>query len=179
MKSGILFLTVLILVACQSTQSNIAPGKQFDDLESIFSNANWEMADPGDTSYFYFSRVGEANFKVYEYRMINGDSVLQDESIIRPEGKAILWFRKPGSLKLIGVDSVTAKWSRVQEEESFMEFTRISDSTVQFAITGEKKTVMKKTLPLATFLVRSRYDFLHGTHTVDSPLVPHRGKELE
>lgn len=178
----IISLSVLIfLFSCTSEEKKQAatiPKNEFDKLENVLPTANWKMIDGNDTSYFYFSRLGDINYNVYHYKIAKGDSSIVEESFINYINNTICWIHPADTLKLASLDSVSAVWHTLKDDKPMYAFKRLSDSTMSVLFPDEKQVTLKRTLPLATFLVRSKYDYINNTHTVDSPLVPHRGKDL-
>ena len=172
------FLLILVLFSCSSANNRLSPKDLFDQLENIFSTANWKVINGTDTSYWYFSRLGDLNYKVYDFKIVNGDSSLREVSEINYVNKNVNWIRSADTLKLVSSDSTSAIWNIVNDNEMAYSFERLADSNISVALPGNRQAVMIKTLPLATFLVRSKYDYINSTHTVDSPVVKHRGKDL-
>jgi hypothetical protein len=172
------FLSVSVLFSCSSSPNELSPKDQFDELENIFSIANWKTIDGADTSYLYFSRLGDLNYKVYDFKIVKGDSSLREVSEINYVNKDVNWILSAGTLKLVSSDSTSAIWNTVEGNKMAYSFKRLSDSSIFVKLPGNRQAVMMKTLPLATFLVRSKYDYISNTHTVDSPIVKHRGKDL-
>jgi hypothetical protein len=156
-----------------------SPKEEFDRLENIFSVANWKMITGYDTSYWYFSRLGDLSYKVYDFKIIKGDSSLNESSNITYTKNAVYWMRTADTLKLISVDSTSAIWNTLKDDKLIYSFKKLSDDSISLELPAGGPLLLTKTLSLATFLVRSQYDYLHNTHTVDSPLVPHRGKDLQ
>ena len=173
-----LFL-LLLLFSCDSEKKKIvSPKEKFDKLENIFSTANWKVTESADTSYLYFSRLGDLNYTVYDYKLVKGDSSINEISHIGYINNEVSWMRSADTLQLAAVDSASAIWNARKDDKMVYTFKKLSDSTVSMTFQDNKQVLLKKTLSLATFLVRSKYDYIHNTHTVDSPLVPHRGRDL-
>jgi hypothetical protein len=178
MKKIIFFIFAEFFFSCSSPENKVTPKEKFDQLEYVFSVANWKLIEGTDTSYWYFSRLGDLTYNVYNYKLINGDSSLQDLSMIRYQNNKVTWPRLQDTLVLVSADSTSSVWSSISNDKLIYNFNKVAEDQLSLDLPGNKKIVMKKTLPLATFLVRSRYDFLNNTHTVDSPIVPPRGKPL-
>lgn len=177
------YFLILILVAgissCNLAEDKTpSPKMKFDELENVFSTANWKRTGGGDTSFLYFSRLGDLNYTVYDYTLSKGDSIINEISTIVPQNKGIFWNRAHDTLRLAEADSTMSKWEDVQDPSLAYIFKKISADSLS-AESGGKLSGMKQTLPLATFLVRSHYDFNNGTHTVDSPIVKHKGRDLQ
>ena len=179
MKYSIAFFFLLILFSCSSPNKKLSSKDEFDKLEKIFSSANWRITEGADTAYWYFSRLGDLNYTVYDYTIKEGDSSLHEVSHISYLNNIISWVRLADTLKLVSLDSSTAVWHSIKEDQPAYSFKKLSDSSVSVDLPGGKQLSMKKTLSLTPFLVRSKYDHLHHTHTVESPEVPHRGKPLQ
>jgi len=145
---------VLLLVACNSKPDVKA---QFDNLEKVFETGNWEMVLGSDTIYSFFSREGERFFKVYSYRIEDGDSVRSRITTIQPENGKIVWS---GS-ELVSATDKESVWKHPANGE----FRVKKLDSLHILFNGD---TLIRTLPISTFLVRSKYDFLHGTHTADA-----------
>jgi hypothetical protein len=115
---------------------------------------------------------------VYDFKIREGDSSLSEVSQMNYSGDAIKWIRSGDTLKLVSADTVSAIWNDLNDDKAAYTFKKLSHSNISVELPEGKKLLLTKTLSLAIFLARSRYDHLHNTHTVDSPLVPHRGKSL-
>ena len=179
MRNLFFFFLALILLSCSSSKKNYLPKDDFDKLEHIFSSDNWKVTgDSTETSYWYFSRLGDLAFTVYDFKIEEGDSSINEVSHINYTGDAIKWIRSGDTLKLLSADSASAIWNVLNDDKTTYTFEKLSDSNITVELPQGKKLMLTKTLSLATFLARNRYDHIHNTHTVDSPLVPHRGKSL-
>ncbi|MBI1343209.1 MAG: hypothetical protein GC171_09760 [Terrimonas sp.] len=172
----LLLFSGIVLISCQSSRNRMTVKEQFDRLENVFEVANWQKITGKDTVYQYFSRMGDELFHVYQYSIEKGDSASSHLSFIRQNGGKIQWSLEDGSFELSSVDSTSSKWIDGKGSPAFA-YKKISDSLITFTREGQPEILMRKTLPLATFLVRSRYDFINGTHTVDSALVPGKDKD--
>ena len=166
-------------MSCSSSKKDYSPKDDFDKLENIFSSDNWKVTGDGtDTSYWYFSRIGDLAFTVYDFKIKEGDSSINEVNHINYSGSEIKWIRTRDTLKLNSVDSASAVWIDLNDEKAVYTFKKLSDSSISFELPEGKRLLLTKTLSLAIFLARSRYDHIHNTHTVDSPLVPRGGKTL-
>jgi len=173
------FFLPLILSSCSSSKKDYSPKDDFDKLENIFSSDNWKVTGSGtDTSYWYFSRQGDLVFTVYDFKIRDGDSSLSEVNQINYSGDAIKWVRYGYTLKLSLADSASVVWNSENNHKVAYTFKKLSDSSISIELPQGKKLLLTKTLSLAIFLARSRYDHIHNTHTVDSPLAPRRGKPL-
>lgn len=178
MRNIFIFFLLIISLSCGSSNVPLSPKEQFDKLEKIFSNDNWRVTGKTDTAYWYFSRLGDVNYSVYDFRMEKGDSALSSISFIINKPDAIIWTRPSDTLKLVFADSASVSWNTLNDDKKVFTFKKISDNNISLELPGGEKLLMTKTLPFATFLVRSKYDYINNTHTIDSPLVPHRGKPI-
>lgn len=179
MRYSIHISFLLVLISCVSPQKKSPSAiDQFNKLENIFSTANWKMINGTDTSYLYFSRLGDINFTVYDYKMIGGDSSVNEVSYIGYINNAVNWMRSADTLQLVSLDSVSATWNILKGEKMAYSFKKLSDSTISVSLSNNQKMLLEKTLPFATFLVRSKYDFIHHTHMVDSPLIQNKDKKI-
>jgi len=168
-----------ILLSCSSSKKTDSPKDDFDNLEHIFSSDNWKVTGNGtDTSYWYFSRLGNLAFTVYDFKIREGDSSINEVNHINYAGGAIKWIRSNETLKLVSADSASAIWNDLNDDKAAYTFKRLSDNNISVELPQGKKLLLTKTLSLAIFLARSRYDHIHNTHTFDSPLVQHKGKTL-
>jgi len=173
------FFLAFILLSCTSSKKNYSPKDDFDKLENIFSSDNWKVTGSGtDTSYWYFSRLGDLVYTVYNFKIKEGDSSLNEVSHINYSGDAIKWIRAGDTLKLVSADSVSTVWNDLNDGKAVYTFKKLSDSNISVEMPQDKKLLLRKSLSLPTLLARSRYDHIHNTHTVDSPLVPGRRKPL-
>ena len=179
MKYSITFFFLLILFSCSPPNKKPFSRNEFDMLENIFSSANWRITDGPDTSYWYFSRLGDMNYTVYNYNIKEGDSSLHEVSHISYLNDIISWVRFADTLRLVSLDSTTAVWYSIKEDQPAYSFKKLSDSSISVDLPGNKQLLMTKILSLTIFLIRSKYDYTHNTHTIDSPEVPHRGKPLQ
>jgi len=168
----------LFLYSCNSSDTKLSPKVQFDNLENIFSSDNWKITGNTDTSYMYFSRQGDMKYTVYDFKLAEGDSSINEVSYINYIKNTVTWIRSADTLKLVSIDSSTAKWNSLKDNKPFYNFNKLSENSISIELPEGMQLLMTKTLSLATFLVRSRYDYLHNTHTVDSPIVRPRGESL-
>ncbi|MEO8174359.1 MAG: hypothetical protein ABI581_14795 [Sediminibacterium sp.] len=186
MKRELLCLLVLIvfLFACNTQQSeNVAEDKKdstvkteqvvtrtptsfltdYNALEQLFTNDNWLLADKKDSSYFYFSRLGNFQVNTYEYKLMKGDSANVKHGLIKIEGDKITWNFNGMKLSLLNASNVKAAWAVEGSDSTAFEFMRLDNNFVRITYPDKKQVVMKKMLPFSLFLVRSRYDFINGT----------------
>ena len=162
---AVLMITV---VAC-----NPSLKEKFDAIEKIVGNDNWRSTIPEDTVYWYFSRTGDYHFNVYLYQMKNGDSTGTTFTEIKttPDNE-VIWKGKgiEESFLLNAVYRNGVIWKSTQNE-NIHAWRKEDSSHITFSVNRIKALSLQKTLPLATFLARARFDYEHGTKYLDSPLV--------
>lgn len=135
----------------------------YNALEQLFTNDNWLLADKKDSSYFYFSRLGNFKVNTYEYKLIKGDSAKVKHGAIETLGDKITWNFNNQKLYLVSASNVKAAWSVDGSDSTAYEFMRLDNSFLRITYPDKKRVTMKKMLPFSLFLVRSRYDFTNGT----------------
>jgi hypothetical protein len=147
---------------------NISKAKafaQFTNLEKIFSNDNYMILSGKDTSYIYFSRSSEYLIKCYSYKMIKGDSSeLKIDSIKLDAQNNVQWNFNNLKLTLENSTDLNSNWNAAGVKSAKYQFQKIDIKTIQFIVPpGKVQQTLKKTITLSTFLVRSFYDYEHGT----------------
>jgi hypothetical protein len=170
MNKRILFF-LFVLSACNHPQKRDSD-MAFRALRGLLPTANWQMTNSEDTSYVYFSSQFDESLKVYEYRLIRGDSVVTCEGNISISADSVLWSWNHHLLFLLDADEKKANWRDKGSGENYV-LEKINDSSLQFRSSSIFLN-LKKTLPLSTFLVRSKYDYEHGTMLADSAEIPPR-----
>lgn len=136
--------------------------KQIDALEKLFDNQNYLNVEGKDSSYIYFSRLGKANFYTHRYVMQKGDSErLVIDTIQVNAANKVQWHWRGKQLVLNGTTDFSSVW--VANDKDTVLFQKIDNNTIQFVEGGQKKRLIK-TPTLSVFLVRSYYDYTHGTH---------------
>ena len=130
-------------------------------IEQLFGNENWMQIDKKDTSFFYFSRLGDFQFTTYVYKLVKGDSSKVEYGKISTEQGKLVWrfhnqplyvnSASPARLILNGTDS--SRYVFVRQDNDHLQLTYPDKHTV----------VLTRTLPFSLFLVRSRYDYANGT----------------
>jgi hypothetical protein len=158
------------MIACQSTEkkTTTAAGvkQSFDSLEAIFETGNWQTTWQGDTVYLFFSREAPAFFKVWFYNMRRGDSVNTWQSSITVKHDSIYWNWPHGELQLLQAGNNEARWQildSVSHQSVSWVFTKTDSLSVRLQLTPGEVYRLRRTLPIGAFLVRSKYDFVHGT----------------
>ncbi len=141
---------------------NLLPIHLFDSLEHFFGNENWLLEKGQDSSFLLFSRQTGNIINIYQYRIINGDSVNQTFSDIHFSNDTVVWNGPAGMMYLDKEEDNKLYWGKIGESASII-FEKSADGLIQWQQNGETVT-LKRTITMSDFLVRSRYDFLHGTH---------------
>lgn len=136
--------------------------KQLDALEKLFDNQNYLLVAGKDSSYIYFSRLGKNNFYTHSYKMVKGDSanVVIDTLQVNAANK-VQWHWQKQPLVLQGTTEFSSNW--LANGRDTVLFQKIDATTLQVVSNGNKNA-LQKTPTLSLFLVRSYYDYTHGTH---------------
>ncbi len=136
---------------------------QLDALEKLFNNENFLQVNGKDSSYFYFSRLGKSNMFVHTYKIVKGDSAgLKIDTIQIGASNKLQWNWQGKPLTLGNATDYVSRWTVNNNEKDKIEFQRIDNKTIH-VVEGGKKLVLHRTLSLSLFLVRSYYDYQHGT----------------
>ncbi len=134
-------------------------------LEAVFTNDNWLLANSSkDSSYFYFSRLGDFAVNTYEYVLRKGDSADVQKSTILIQDDKITWRFNNQDLYLDNASSARAVWKVAANDSLKYVFQRANNNEINLTYPDKTKRVLKKILPFSLFLVRSRYDYTNGTH---------------
>jgi len=170
---------ILIVAACnEPVKKNKNPKELFDKIESITGSDNWQLIDGTDTSYIFFSRIGN-EVDVYRYNISKGDSINTRMNNIVHQSDSVIWNWDNEKLLLAGVDSNTINWEALNAGKDKYKMIKADSLHISFAFANGHTAIMKKMLPLSTFLVRQQYDYKHGTSYVDSALTfPRRKKKV-
>lgn len=135
--------------------------KQFNSIEKVFDNQNWMMVSGKDTSYLYVSRLSKFFAQVHNFQMQKGDSAnLIVDTIMVDGAHKIAWNWKGKKYILTSSTDYTNNW---QSDSSKISFKKNDIGTLILEKNASDKITLKKTLPLSTFLIRSFYDYQHGT----------------
>jgi len=138
--------------------------KAFTNLELFFDNANYMVVNGRDTNFFYFSRSSDFLIKVHQYKMIKGDSsFLKIDSIQVVGGRDIQWKFADQKLNLIGSSESANSWKSNSLGSSIFAFKKINKKDFQLLDHQNLKTRFSQTITFSSFLVRSFYDYKHGT----------------
>lgn len=163
------FLISIVLLSCadkkpsaNSVKDTIAlmPVHLMDSIQNVFGNENWRIVNGKDTTYQYFSRRNDLLIHVYQYKMQHGDSVQSVLNKIYCTPKGILWQQDTDTFQLLNAKQNSNTW--VHHSDT-LQYQLILPVTIEQQFQG-KRAIMQQTINLTDFLVRSRYDFLHGTH---------------
>ncbi len=137
---------------------------RFDTLEYLFQNDNWLLINGTDSSYIYASRLGKTIFKSYQFRISKGDSVNTVITQIQLKGETLSWHWPQDTTLLLLTSAGAGKliWSDTSGQHKYI-FEKISSDRIRLFYPGGKTAELIKTPTLSSFLVRSKYDYLHGT----------------
>lgn len=162
MKEVIQVLAILFVFAsCKESNKN-RHKEQFDKLEKVFEAGNWRYINLGDTAYLFFSREGTTHYKIYRYYMVDGDSVNTAVFNIRPQNDSIVMKVDDDIRLLVNVDERGSSW---EDGERLYKFRKLDSLHILLETNGVTVDTLRRTLPISTFLVRSKYDFKNGTNT--------------
>ncbi|HEV8284056.1 MAG TPA: hypothetical protein VGQ09_07085 [Chitinophagaceae bacterium] len=164
MKKNIL-ISILILYACNHVEKKSAAA-DLQKLSSILTTTNWRITGGSDTSYIYFSQQADNTYTIYEYKLVHGDSSITWQGSISALGDSVVWNWDNHLLKLEQIFDIKANWKEKSTNENYV-LQKINDSSLQLS-SSTRQLMLKKTLPLSTFLVRAKYDYEHGTQFLDS-----------
>ncbi len=166
--------------SAEKTAATHAPVYKMDMLEKIFDNDNWMKTAGKDTSYYYFSRT-PAEIQVHEYKIVKGDSTITNLSAIRFSNDSLVWwYNDSTSLFLAGITNERSEWNRINKDSPatfYVRFEKKDETHLDMAGADKKHFLLTKTIPLSTFLIRSRYDYLHGTNFAFSDTIFSAGKK--
>jgi len=177
MKVFSLCVLLALLAACNNEVRETvrrAPKDKFDAIDGITGIANWRVVDGTDTSYLYFSRMGDALIHVYHFSISKGDSVNTQMFNIVNRGDSVVWAWGNKGYLLSSIDSNTARWEDLRNRKDVIILKKADRLHMSFLFPDGHEATMQQTLPLSTFLVRRKYDYLHGTSYTDSALIKPR-----
>lgn len=179
-----IFGTLLLLAACQggnqeektvenptadtvkmaeSIRTNLSYLNDYNALEQLFSNDNWLIPGPKDSSYLYVSRLGNYVVKTYAYQLVKGDSAHVQHADVKTENDQLVWEFNGQKLQLASATRARAVFAVAGADSLQYEFVRLDDNKIALTYPDKKKVVMKKMLQFSLFLARSHYDFANGT----------------
>lgn len=147
-----------------SIRSNMSFLNDLNAIEGVFGNENWLIVDNKDSSYLYFSRLGNFTFDTYYYKRVHGDSSNVEHRSIQKEKNDLTWTFQGHKLVVAAASIAMVSWKEAGIDSAKYQFVRINDHAIELSYPNGKKLTLQKTLPFSLFLVRSRYDYAHGTH---------------
>jgi hypothetical protein len=169
MKVFIISFLTLVCAACNQTEKiNNTPTDKFNQIESIVGTNNWQMIDGPDTSYIYFSRIGNSYINGYRYQINKGDSINTQMNNIIHQQDSVIWNWGKEKLLLVSVNDNTIQWEKMSVDNAKYTMQKTDSLHISFVFPDGHKAILKRTLPLSTFLVRKQYDYAHGTSYLDS-----------
>jgi hypothetical protein len=175
-------LLVIFFISCGDSNNNTTNGEtntapvpgnekerdlklnRFDLLENIFQNNNWLLTNGNDSSYFYCSRLGKTYFKTYQYKIVKGDSVNTTITEMKLASDTIAWLL-PQNLMPVYLNNISVTevvWAD-KTNLNFYTFQKTDSNNIHIKYPDGSIKNMVKTITLSSFLVRSKYDYLHGT----------------
>jgi hypothetical protein len=159
MRLFFLFLSIL-LISCNTKKAH---NKNLV-LPDFFEPFNWQVANNSDTFYLFFSPVHDSLVEVFEYKIVNGDSVNTQKDSIGFLNDSLRWKFNNNIYNIIAVGS-----NKIALEDQNIQYNlqKISDSLM---VLGSKNDsfYFRRTLPISTFLVRKKDDYLKGSSGADS-----------
>lgn len=147
----------------ESIRTNLSYLNDYNALEQLFSNDNWLIPGPKDSSYLYVSRLGNYAVKTYAYQLVKGDSAHVQHAAVQMEKDQLVWQFNGQKLYLTSATRARAVFAVAGADSLQYEFVRLDDNKIGLTYPDKRKVVMKKTLQFSLFLTRSRYDFVNGT----------------
>jgi hypothetical protein len=156
----ILSCLILLLAACTSKKNN---GRQ-TSLTDFFEPLNWQVSNNGDTFYVFFSPIHDSLVETFEYEIINGDSVNTQHNIIKYLDDTLKWQFNEHLYVISQVDS-SKIFLALNNEMHYL--NKISDSLMVLNVL-EDSFYFRRTLPISSFLIRKKFDFIKGTSGTDS-----------
>lgn len=154
----------LILISFLFACTNKKEKKTDVPLQSFFEPLNWEVTNKWDTSYIFFSPVHDSLVETYEYKIADGDSVSTQKNEIAFINDSIHWKFHESFYTIKQVDSNIIS---LELDNKKVQLNKISDSLMVLK-TIDDSFYFRRTLPISTFLVRKKYDFINGTSGSDS-----------
>lgn len=168
-----LFILLLFAACEEHGKTSVDLKAKFDSIDKITGVDNWKWIDGSDTSYLYFSRINDQKINIYHFNIIKGDSVNTQLNSIKAKYDSIKWDWRNKQWDLISANDSVMEWAEKGENGHFI-FKKLDRMHISLTSPTGRIDTLSKTLPLATFLVRVKYDYEHGTSYLDSSLVPPR-----
>jgi hypothetical protein len=138
--------------------------KQFNALEKLFDNQNYQLVENKDTSYIYFSRVNKYILHTYQYKMIHGDSAqLKIDTIQLNAQNKVIWKWKDTLVEFTNATDFAAKFASATSKNFTIQLNRQSNNTLLLKEGNSEPIQLRQTITLSDFLIKSYYDFQHGT----------------
>ncbi|WP_167516960.1 hypothetical protein [Hydrotalea flava] len=168
MKRITILSCILLLLSCGENEITkvkqadvvLMPVHLMDSIQHFFGNENWRVVNGKDTFYHYFSRQNDLLLNVYQFKMNKGDSVHSSLQTIYCTPKGIFWQQAADTFQLRSATQHTMSWVH---GTNTLNFTLLQPAMLQQQYQNTV-SIMQPTINLTDFLIRSRYDFLHGTH---------------
>lgn len=133
-------------------------------LPDFFDAHNWEVTNNSDTFYIFFSPVHDILVETYEYKIANGDSVHTQKNAIQIFNDSLKWKFKENIYTVTHIDSNKIS---LEFKNIMYHLNKISDDLMVLESFNDS-FYFRRTLPISTFLVRRKYDYLNGTSGADS-----------
>jgi hypothetical protein len=171
-------IALVVVTACNSNDSRSGHLNDQADRLISFMEGNWQLTEQDDTSFIYLAKgAGDTLLATYQYRFINGDTLLLQKNCVKRTGSGIVWslFNKSYVLNLL--DSTMISWSeQPNRREGYCSWRKLDSVNGLLQMPG--KTIhVRKTLPFSVLLVRKRFDFEHNTSYADSAEVNRRSEK--
>jgi outer membrane lipoprotein-sorting protein len=170
---------VVIFISCsQDEKKEITPKEKFDKIENITGVANWQMIDRLDTSFIYFSRVADNRTNIYHFNIQKGDSLNTITDSIVAVNDTVYWNGKKESWYLKSINDSSMQWAGTGlTKNKIYDFIKTDSTHISFQLPDSHLVMLTKTLPLSAFLIRSKYDYEHGTDIANKDTVFHPHKK--
>jgi hypothetical protein len=151
---------ILFLAACTPDKNN---DKQ-TSLTDFFEPFNWQVSSNGDTFYVFFSPINDSLVETFEYKIINGDSVNTQHKAIKYFNDTLKWQFNEYLYVISQFDS-SKIFLALKNEVYYL--NKISDSLMVLKVLDDS-FYFRRTLPISTFLIRKKHDFINATSGTDS-----------
>lgn len=189
-KTNLVFLlcTCVLILSCNNNNNNLADQpstltkpavpinpiddkiqkesalKQFNALEKLLDNQNYRLVKNKDTSYIYFSRVNKFIINTYQYKMIHGDSAqLKLDTIQLNAQNKLIWKWKDTLMELTNATEFAAKFESIASNNFTIQLNRQTTNILLLKEGNSEPIQLRQTITLSDFLIKSYYDFQHGT----------------
>lgn len=145
----------------EETRTDNSYRNDYNAIEQVFGNENWLSIDQKDSNYLYISRLGDFSVNTYAYKIIKGDSAQVKHGKMERRNNTINWEFDGRPVTITGATGT--RIVAVAAGNDQYEFIRLDANHLQVTYPNKEKKVLRKTLSFSTFLIRSRYDYTHGT----------------